>query len=406
MKKALFVLLALLIAGPAMAVPGTFTFGTPDTTSVSGQVTIPWTATAGVVGMSMKVNVTGGTASSVTVTPAAWFNVFMDSAFTIGETYTIGQGMSTASQTAPGQLALPSAAFSICVAGLDDDGVGTGTEEAPLTGSIVIVGTPSATIAITQDTLRGGIVGYDGPMTVATLPLNTAFGAPPTETISTPTVTKTTAAPAVADKVNGGRIETFVATGATSTVGHTLQYQFTWGDGVTGAWGTATQTHVYTYTAAGNYTVTVKARCAADTAIESAVSANFVVTREAVKSTATAMYSDWAAFGRPNCWAYSRNCHGDINGAGVGTSPLKKWVTSTDLTAFKAAYNLANSVLPAGGICADLNHAGVPTTYSSSQKRVTSTDLTIFKNYYNKYENDQLFPNTICDKTNYHFWTN
>jgi uncharacterized repeat protein (TIGR02543 family) len=70
------------------------------------------------------------------------------------------------------------------------------------------------------------------------------------ETVSQPTVAKTTTAPAIAGRVNSGRAETFAASDAASSLGHALEYQFTWGDGNVSAWGAATQTHTYTYTSA------------------------------------------------------------------------------------------------------------------------------------------------------------
>lgn len=193
----------------------------------------------------------------------------------------------------------------------------------------------SATAIAMEDelTYRGGLVFEDGTQG------DVAFNYPiqTEETITPPTVNKTTAAPAVADKVNGGRSETFVAS-ATSSLGHTLEYQFTWGDGVVGSWGAASQTHTYTYSATGNYTVTVQARCAADTAVVSAVSANYVVTREAVKSSNATIYAAWADFGRPNCWAFQRNCRGDADGAGSGLNANKVWVNATDLNKLALYY--------------------------------------------------------------------
>lgn len=110
---------------------------------------------------------------------------------------------------------------------------------------------------------------------------------------------------------------------------------------------------------------------------------------ECVKTSAP-FYNDWVAQGKPNCWCYSRNCRGDINGvktlAGV-------WVSSTDLNLFKAAYNQA--VLPAGGICADNNRAK-----TLAGVWVSSTDLNNFKLYYGKAEVDV----PVCDQTNYNFW--
>ncbi len=264
--------------------------------------------------------------------------------------------------------------------------------------------------AFAETTYRGGVVLENGnqfPTDVNTLYRKPAV----TETITTPTITKTTAAPAVAGRVNAVRSETFVASGAASSLGHTpLEYQFTWGDGTTPVWvAAATQTHTFTTatTSAWSANVTVQARCQADPGVLSNVSAAITETGEAIKSTAT-IYADWvlAQWNRPICWAYQRQCHADINGAGVGSGGTKKWVTNTDLTAFKAAYNIANSALPTDGICSDLNHAGVPAAYSSTQKRVTNTDLTTFKNYYNKPENDPTFPNTVCPNADYNFWTN
>jgi len=81
---------------------------------------------------------------------------------------------------------------------------------------------------------------------------------------------------------------------------------------------------------------------------------------------------------KPNCWCFRRGCRGDINGTKAGSF----WVSSADLTAFRAAFNKVNSVLSTitNGICADLNHA------AAGSFRVSSADLTVFRAYFNKVE--------------------
>jgi hypothetical protein len=116
---------------------------------------------------------------------------------------------------------------------------------------------------------------------------------------------------------------------------------------------------------------------------------------EAVKNTAP-FYNDWKSWGSPPCWAFQRQCRGDING-------IKNvfWVQGLDLTIFRAAFNKTDLVLStvvvngSAGICADLNH-------TKNVFRVQGLDLTEFRKYFNKA--DASVP--VCDGTNYNFWTN
>jgi hypothetical protein len=181
---------------------------------------------------------------------------------------------------------------------------------------------------------------------------------------------------------------------ATSSLGHGLEYQFTWGDGVVDPWGAATQTHTYTYAAATAYNVTVVARCTSPDASVSIPSAPLALTSEAVKSTSTTIYAAWATWNRPICWGYQKQCNGDVN----GLSALSKPVTLADLTIFKAAYDKTDAqlLLVANGICADLNHA------ASLSKRVTLADLTTFKLYYDKAAGSV----PVCGLTYLHYYTN
>ena len=236
------------------------------------------------------------------------------------------------------------------------------------------------------------------------------------ETISKPTVAKTTAAPAIAGRVNGGRVETFVASGAVSSLGHGLQYQFTWGDGSPASdWGSDTQTHTYTYAAAATYNVTVQARCATHTSIVSAASDAISEATEAVKSTAAGAgrpageaYAAWALFGRLDCWAYQRNCRGDADGikqpAGKTGVPPAHWVGSLDLGILASAWQKADANLTGNRSCADFDRIKQPADKSGTPPAhwVGSPDLIILAGSWQKAEN--LTP--VCPQANYWYWTN
>jgi len=91
-------------------------------------------------------------------------------------------------------------------------------------------------------------------------------------------------------------------------------------------------------------------------------------------------YSDWVAWGKPECWCFCKQCYGDINGSSFFGKP----VTLSDLIIFKSAFNISDAelALVENGICADLNHA------SFFGKRVTLSDLNTFKLYFNLPEAD------------------
>ena len=88
-----------------------------------------------------------------------------------------------------------------------------------------------------------------------------------------------------------------------------------------------------------------------------------------IKSTATtnSFYANWVTNGKPRCWAYPRQCHGDVD----GKKQLQNWVGSNDLAIFKTAFRV--NPLPAGGTCTDFDHA------KQLQNWVGSNDLKIFR---------------------------
>ena len=64
-----------------------------------------------------------------------------------------------------------------------------------------------------------------------------------------------------------GQNLSFATGGSTSSLGHTVQYRFDWGDGSISDWGSATQAH--TYTNAMTYTIRAQARCQTHTGVVS-----------------------------------------------------------------------------------------------------------------------------------------
>jgi hypothetical protein len=87
------------------------------------------------------------------------------------------------------------------------------------------------------------------------------------ETISTPTKPSGP----TTGKANGNY--TFTTSGSVSSLGHSVQYQFDWGDGSKSAWlavGTKSASHIWGNS--GNYTVKAQARCSINTSVLSASS--------------------------------------------------------------------------------------------------------------------------------------
>ena len=115
--------------------------------------------------------------------------------------------------------------------------------------------------------------------------------------------------------------------------------------------------------------------------------------QEAIKATAP-FYADWVAFGKPDCWAYARNCRGDADGIAEfgGAVP----VLSGDLAIFVAAYGQPTASLPANGICADFDRTGE----FGGAVRVLTGDLAIFVQYYGQ----PLANVPECDMEHYNFW--
>jgi len=86
---------------------------------------------------------------------------------------------------------------------------------------------------------------------------------------------------------------------------------------------------------------------------------------------------EWTKAGRPCCWCWPRQCHGDADGLPYTKSNY--WVAAPDLTIMKNAWNIPNGPVGAPGACADFDRA----VYTKSNYRVAAPDLTILKRYWN-----------------------
>jgi len=94
-------------------------------------------------------------------------------------------------------------------------------------------------------------------------------------------ISETISMPAMPTGTTSGNLETsytYIASGASSNLGHSLEYQFDWkGDGTDlSLWGAANQQEVWTI--AGTYNVRVRARCSTHTPVVSNWSSSLQVT--------------------------------------------------------------------------------------------------------------------------------
>jgi len=149
MKKILALVLVMTVS--VMAV----TFTGAD--NGDGTVTISYDAP--IVGLALDVDSADVTVSGVTL--PAFFDVFMDYAYAQGASYVYKAGDAIAAQDAAGVATLPSMSFCISAGGLEDDAA----DVVPATGDIVLAVTGTGDITIDANTLRGGVVDYNGAMT-------------------------------------------------------------------------------------------------------------------------------------------------------------------------------------------------------------------------------------------------
>ena len=130
---------------------------------------------------------------------------------------------------------------------------------------------------------------------------------------------------------------------------------------------------------------------------------------EAIKETAP-FYDDWAAFGKPDCWAYEYQCRGDADGLQEGSSfGGYRRVFNNDLNIFLSAYGVLEPPKGPGiltisnGICADFDHQQEGSSFGG-YRRVFNNDLNIFLQYYGVLEPPKGPGIPPCDGANYNFF--
>ena len=339
MKKFLLIAMVACIAIPALAVD----ISLVDNTDGTG--TIQYTVASGEIVRGLAIIVNAGEGSVIAVTDVnPEFNVFMDAAwyeentagsqYGVSDGYEIAEGSPIADPCDAGPIALPQSQISLCMGVLDEEGGQAGaTDDGTYDVATIDLG-EAGTVTITQDGLRGGIVGTDlgvialagGPITkvaVTTYTLTITVDGTGTGTVDAPYV-------AGAQQVDEGTIVTVAGTPA---AGSAL---------------TSIVPNGFEMIADAAVTVTfdldAPLECMMDTHPD---------------------YTRWAAIGKPDCWCYVNQHAGDINGVALyGYYP----VSNEDLAIFVGAF-----MDPAGDICADLNHVALYGYYP-----VSNEDLAIF----------------------------
>ncbi len=99
-------------------------------------------------------------------------------------------------------------------------------------------------------------------------------------------------------------------------------------------------------------------------------------------STSHPDYTEWVAVGKPACWAYPRQCHGDADGLKENTDAGSYYIGQKDLNVLVAAWQVKEAPFGPGiaaienGICADFAHDQDGSS-ATGFYRVGVTDLNI-----------------------------
>ncbi len=122
---------------------------------------------------------------------------------------------------------------------------------------------------------------WSGDLSGSTNPSSITMNGPKEVTAQFAAISETISTPAMPTGTTSGNLETsytYIASGASSNLGHSLEYQFDWkGDGTDlSLWGAANQQEVWTI--AGTYNVRVRARCSTHTSVVSNWSSSLQVT--------------------------------------------------------------------------------------------------------------------------------
>jgi hypothetical protein len=97
-------------------------------------------------------------------------------------------------------------------------------------------------------------------------------------------------------------------------------------------------------------------------------------------------YDEWVSVGKPECWCYVRQCHGDADGLKTGSAFLGyTYVSVPDLNILASAYLVKDPTkgpgLSGNQICADFDHSKTGSAFLG-YTRVSVPDLNILAAYY------------------------
>lgn len=161
-----------------------------------------------------------------------------------------------------------------CIAGGEDNHIycieGKSTGNGQLIWSHNTVGTVNSVAAIADISGNGSTDVIGGSDDSYVYAVEGGDSGTPSEIISIPN-------PPTGSSIGTvGQILSFTASGASSNLGHSVQYRFDWGDGNFSNWGSASQGH--TYTNVSTYSIKAQARCQTHTGVVSGWSAGKSVT--------------------------------------------------------------------------------------------------------------------------------
>jgi hypothetical protein len=449
MKKALLIVAMLLVVSPVMASvtitavnEGTYlTTGLPGDANRSAHIRIGYTTTGiAIRAFALDVNVDSG----------CTFGNIRD--FNVGENNSVKQGYGifpgrfrqyvsptnynwsdsnynpTPYYNDPGALGT-GIGFGEIIAEMGYLGApnivgGIDTNAPPASGTLFRVDvnayaySGTATVTITPDTMRGGVVDVCTNAATTNMPVTLGIYFPPGCVTPLPEVGN---AKATAETAWTGQGFTLCGTGVVNCakVGliisqdsgcYTLPYciQYTYGINST----VPNVVNQLEATATANITAAGLTLGVRTTTCSNTIAAGYVISTNPVAGTSYCgavayvvstgpcdcfpssdpAYSDWVSFGKPACWCNLRQCHGDADGLAQGTAKAGFYYVGTnDLAVLLAAWQVLEPPKGPGiatitvngipGICADFAHDAQGTAKAGIY-RVGTNDLSRMLTYW------------------------
>ena len=248
-------------------------------------------------------------------------------------------------------------------------------------GNYVFNGLPAGG-SYTLSVWKSGYTFYPGTAGIANLTANwTApiLMAVMPESISAPATPTGNAAPAI------GAVTAYTSGGATSSLGHALEYQFDWGDGTQSAWASGAAAS-HGWSAAAVRPVTVKARCHDHPTVVSAASAALAVNVVADYQVSLAAVSSVLVIGGTASYLLSVTPSGEFSGtlsltvsnpSGLLISPSQISMTGTNpLTLPVTVSAPAGAPTTASSVTVSVSGGGFTRT-ASAPIRVESFDVVV-----------------------------